>query len=161
MAHRTERGNILGFVLVGAVLVSLLVGGIYVVRHRQISVDNRSKTENKTVAKTDTKKADKSDTKTTTATPTPTTTGSPAANDQQLKAALDAQSSSDKKPAPTTTSTTATTTAASMPTDTTTQTSTSVDNLPTTGPEQAVAPMIGAALLIGTAVSYTRSRRLI
>ena len=33
MAHRSEQGNILGFVLVGALLVALLLGGIYVVRN--------------------------------------------------------------------------------------------------------------------------------
>ena len=34
MAHRNEQGNVLAFVLVGAVLAALLVGGIFIVKNQ-------------------------------------------------------------------------------------------------------------------------------
>ena len=44
MARRSEQGNVLGFVLVGALLVALLLGGIYVARNSmgQLATNNGS-----------------------------------------------------------------------------------------------------------------------
>lgn len=135
MARRIEQGSVLGFVLVGAILVGLLVGGVYVVRHIQ-SVGN-STTAKPAVPSKDNQTTDSGSS----APAKPSTSG-----DDQLKAALNAQSSKND------------TQSSSSSAD---NTSSSASALPKTGPEQVVVPMLGAALLVASAVSYTRSRRLI
>lgn len=145
MARRIEQGSVLGFVLVGAVLVGLLAGGIYVVRHMQ-STDSTTKPA--TPSKDDKKGTADSGS----SAPAKPSTSS----DDQLKAALDSQSKDSSKK---TDSSDAAGTSSS-PTSSSSSTS-SASALPKTGPEQLVAPMLGAALLAASVVSYTRSRRLI
>ena len=40
MAQRIQQGSILGFVLVGALLTALVIGGIFVVRHQLATTNN-------------------------------------------------------------------------------------------------------------------------
>lgn len=143
MARRIEQGSVLGFVLVGAVLVSLLAGGIYVVRHMQSSSDTTT-TKPATPSKDDKDTADNGS-----SAPAKPSTSS----DDQLKAALDSQAKNDTKKTDTSSTGSSSTSASSS--------TSSASALPKTGPEQLVAPMLGAALLVASVVSYTRSRRLI
>lgn len=143
MARRSEQGNILGFVLVGALLLGLLAGGMYVIKSYSPSSDEvaqtTSKDDKKNVAKDEKKSS--SETK----------------SDDKLKATLDAQSSATKEKSTDTKDT-------KKAEDTSKKESTTADKvseLPETGMGDAVAPLIGATLLVGTTVSYARSRRLI
>lgn len=145
MAQRIEQGSVLGFVLVGAVLLGLLAGGIYVVRHMQ-STDNTTTTKPTTPSKDNKNTADNGSS----APAKPSTTS----NEDQLKAALDAQSKSKEESKKSDTSTSSSSTSANNSTS-------SAAALPKTGPEQVVGSMLGAAFLVASVVSYTRSRRLI
>lgn len=146
MARRIEQGSVLGFVLVGALLVALLAGGVYVVRHMQSTGDTTAPA------------APSADDKNTADNGSSAPAKPSTSNDDQLKAALDSQSKDKKKesdtpsntPAPSSTSSSGSSNSAS-----------SASALPKTGPEQVIGPMLGAALLVASAVSYTRSRRLI
>lgn len=146
MARRIEQGSVLGFVLVGAVLVGLLAGGIYVVRHMQSSSDTT------TMKPATPNKDDKNTADSGSSAPAKPSTSS----DDQLKAALDSQAKDNSKKTETASNpdTSSSSTSGSSSTS-------SASALPKTGPEQLVAPMLGAALLVASVVSYTRSRRLI
>lgn len=144
MAQRIEQGSVLGFVLVGAVLLGLLAGGIYVVRHMQ-STDNTATTKPATPSKDNKNTADNGSS----APAKPSTS-----NEDQLKAALDAQSKSKEESKNSDTSTSGSSTSAN-------NSASSAAALPKTGPEQVVGSMLGAAFLVASVVSYTRSRRLI
>lgn len=145
MAQRIEQGSVLGFVLVGAVLLGLLAGGIYIVRHMQ-STDNTTTTKPATPSK-DNNGADNGSS----APAKPSTS-----NEDQLKAALDAQSKSKEEAKNSDASASSTSS-----TNATGSSSSSAAALPKTGPEQVIGPMLGAALLMASGVSYVRSRRLI
>jgi len=141
MARRIEQGSVLGFVLVGAVLVGLLAGSVYVVRRMQA-------TDTTTTTKPVTSNKDTADSGSS-APAKPST----LSDDDKLKAALDSQSKGDtKKPGTSRTS--------SSSANTSDSTSTAAA-LPKTGPEHVVFSTLGAALLVASVVSYTRSRRLI
>lgn len=143
MAQRIEQGSVLGFVLVGAVLLGLLAGGIYVVRHMQ-STSNTTTTKPATPSNNNT--ADNGSS----APAKPSTS-----NEDQLKAALDAQSKSKEEAKKSDAS------GSGSSSTSATDSSSSAAALPKTGPEQIVGPMLGAAFLVASLVSYTRSRRLI
>ena len=142
MARRSEQGNILGFVLVGAVLVALLVGGVYMIRHHAPSNGDTGKDgETKAVpSKEVTIKDGDPD------------NSSRKDRDTSLKGALDGQSI--KKPSSST-----------HAHDTQDAHSSAADNntvaaLPATGPSQTITSLVGATLLAGVAAAYVRSRRL-
>ena len=198
MAHRSEQGNVLGFVLVGVLLAALLAGGIYAVRRGMLAkvtdgaTGTVATTENANKdSKTDGASAstDKKDSK--------TDGDSTKTADQKLKEALTTQSAEEKKAqeqqkaqqnaavadssAKTEDSTKAesskkaetssaqdaassnkkTTTATTADTPSQASSSTAAAALPTTGPEDAILPVAGAALLAGIGLSYFHSRKLI
>ena len=139
MAHRSEQGNVLGFVLVGALLVALLLGGIYVVRHTISGQGNANVANNEQSGTSTTADPDSAQNETT----TPDASGD-AQSDQALKDALNQQSSSNEQQS-----------------SGNSNTSTQTPVLPETGPADTLAAMLGATLLVGAGFSYARSRRLI
>jgi len=143
MARRIEQGSVLGFVLVGAVLAGLLAGGVYVVRHIQ-ATDNTTTTKPATPSKDNKDIADSGS-----SAPAKPSTSS----DDKLKTALDSQSKGDAKKSDTSSTSSSSTSNSDS--------ASSATALPKTGPEQVVFSTLGAALLVASVVSYTRSRRLI
>ena len=154
MARRSEQGNVLGFVLVGALLVALLLGGIYVARNSmgQLATNNGSSAPDATdgVSDKDTEPANGAVNK---------DTANDKTDEQRLKEALEAQSAAEKKAREqqAANNNSAGTTAK----DGATSAASSASHLPATGPEEVVVPAAGAMLLSGAALSYVRSRRLI
>ncbi len=141
MAHRSEQGNVLGFVLVGALLVVLLLGGIYVVRHA-ISGSGSNDIATKNQPETNSSTADDPDNKTNSS---ESSSGSQAEpGDQAQKDSSDKNSSNNQS-------------SSTNPSGATGQTGT----LPQTGPADTLVSVVGAALLAGASLSYARSRRLI
>ena len=53
MAHQKEKGAIIGYVLVGALLTTALAGGVYVMRHGATSSDTVQTAKTDEAAKTD------------------------------------------------------------------------------------------------------------
>lgn len=147
MARVSGQGNVLGFVLVGALLVASLLGGIYVVRHVS---DSGSTVPTSTQEGTSSSTTKESDTDSTTS-----QTAGQSGDDQDLKQALEAQSAAEKKAK----EPQAASNAANSDADR--STSSSATSLPATGPEEVVFPLLGATLLAGTILAYARSRRLI
>lgn len=133
MKRTNQGGSILGFVIIGAVMALLLVGGAYVVRHTLKPNDtdrtpvSRQDTDSSQAEKKDTTVAPKDDTKDT-----------PQDVDK------------DTTPAP------------SQP-DTTPHhlddTAQDTHTLPTTGPSDALASGVLISSLVGVIAMYVRSRR--
>ncbi len=151
MARRSEQGNVLGFVLVGALLVALLLGGIYVVRNNMAPIATDDGASAPIAADTDKESGNDA---------APAGGENKAADnktdEQRLKENLEAQSAAEKKAREQQAANSSTAT----PTDKG-ATALSAASLPATGPEEAVLPILGATLLAGTVLSYARSRRLI
>ena len=153
MAHRSEQGNILGFVLVGALLVALLLGGIYVVRNTvgHVATDDGASAP---IAANSDKESGKD------ATPAGDEgkTADNKTDEQRLKETLEAQSAAEKKAREQQAANKSDTATGK---DGSTPAASSAGSLPATGPEEAVLPTLGAMLIAGTMLSYVRSRRLI
>ncbi|MDB5187235.1 MAG: hypothetical protein JWM07_707 [Candidatus Saccharibacteria bacterium] len=139
MANSNQGGSILNFLVVGGVLTALLVGGAYLVQQRS----TRSSTAPAPVAvQPSGQSSDKAD-----------TTTAPVADDK--KAAVETKKEEPKKetpkaaPAPVKESSKP---AAQQPAPATAE-------LPKTGPADFLSSIIGAGLLSGMIVAYTRSRR--
>lgn len=141
MARRIEQGNILGFVLVGALLTALLLGGVYVVRN-----SNGANVATTTSITGNNNKPANKDTE-----PTGETSTVAKTDEQRLKETLAAQALAEKKAKEQQAANDAANLAATQ----------SATALPVTGPEEAVVPLLGATLLAGTTFAYARSRRLI
>ncbi len=155
MVRHSERGSVAGFVIGGIVLLGLLAGAIYVVRNKTPQAAD--------IAQTTTNKPAVQSPDSSTATDTTTDTTSDANSD--LKAALAKQAEEEKKAqeqqkaqqsesAPQTTTPTTTPTTSTAPAEPS-------SHLPTTGPEEAIFPAIGATLLVGVGVAFQRSRALL
>lgn len=155
MARRSEQGNILGFVLVGALLLGLLIGGMYIVKSYNPSSDGIALTTND-----DNNKSNSTQSKDTTSSKAKDDADKKA-NDDKLKAALDAQSNKKEPAAPKATEDSSGSTGKSESSHETSSATTDVNKLPATGPGEIVASLAGATLLVGSTVSYARSRRLI
>lgn len=160
MARRSEQGNVLGFVLVGALLVATLLGGIFVVR-RIASTQTGSGNEVSVTAPvgSDSSTDKTSDTSTTTTDEATTQSEKEKEDKAALENALNSQNSSSQS----TTSTAQTTTESTAQSSSTTGASTtgSTGSLPKTGPEDTALTIAGATLLSAVAISYVRSRHLI
>lgn len=159
MIRQREQGSVVSFVLIGLVLLALLAGGIYMVRHKIIAGDMPAP-----VSTTSTIDKNK-DTQTTNST-------------DDLKAALEKQANEEKKAQEqqkaqqqeTANSTTITSQSSSTPSSTSVIPTTGVNNaassttpagsLPTTGPEDGIAALLGAVLLAAAGTAFMRSRRL-
>lgn len=160
MARRIEQGSILGFVLVGAVLVGLLVGGIYLVRH-----NTESQTGGESVV------SDNKDTSSSSS-DNKDTSGSSGSqdsskSDDELKNALDenrstgdgsTSSSSQNTQSSGSDSSSSASTSGSSEQQTSSTTSA---QLPQTGPADTYVGILGATLLAGTGFAYARSRNLL
>ena len=135
MAHRSEQGSVLGFVLVGAVLAALLVGGIFVVKHQLAG--NQVATGDSTIENQTDEPAAGDDSE-------------GGASDDELKQALEEQAGDQKNE----------TSSDNSDADENKSSSDSTDNLPATGPEDGAISLAGAGLIVLTGVAYVRSRRL-
>lgn len=151
MARRSEQGNVLGFVLVGALLIALLLGGVWLVRN-QLAKNNVQGTVATTSQSTANNTSDSS-----------TSTGSSdGTGGNDLKDALAAQQTAEEKKAQEQKAAQDAEAAKSASTsESSTTTATTSTTLPTTGPEEALLPLAGAASLAGVSLAYARSRRLI
>lgn len=159
MKQHRNKGSILGFVLVGALLTALVIGGVFAAK-RYIAQNQTNDASDGTVAEAPVKETEK----------VATTTDKPApSKSDELQKALEQQSAAEKKakeqkaaaeatskatptPAPT---------ASTMPTTSTSPAPTSTTSLPTTGPEDSLVAILGATLLAAAGVAYRRSRALI
>ncbi len=157
MKQRRQKGSILGFVLVGAVLTALVVGGVFAAK-RYIAMQQTSESTDTAVVKEPTKETTKT---------TNSGDATPSSNSNDLQKALQEQSAAEKKAqeqkaaserassAPSNSST-----APSSQSSSSTST-TRAESLPATGPEDSLIAMLGATLLAGAVVAYRRSRALI
>lgn len=149
MVHQSKSGNILGFVLVGVLFISLLLGGIFIIRHR-ISYETASRNSSTQSEKTpavvssgqDKSSNEKSD--------------SVTANNQALEKALDSQAANKNSQA-----TGEQSSSGSSAVTTTPASGNTAAHLPATGPSGALLSYIGGALLSGMSVAYAYSRRCI
>ena len=169
MAHQKEKGAIIGYVLVGALLTTALAGGVYVMRHGTTSTGDATqtaKTNDKANSKdsvdtvlkqqadknkADTKKAeDKKPTEEKAEQKTGTTTPAPAP--------VQTQPSNQASVTPATTPTTSTSPNSGLPH---TSTAPATNQLPATGPGETVVVAVAGVILLGVSMAYIRSRRLI
>lgn len=152
MARRSEQGNVLGFVLVGALLVALLLGGIYVVRHNVTKQDGgvnvASDEANDTEKQNNESKNDSNASSSGSTTEGSSTSGNGGSDNDSLQNALNSQSSSQQNGSPAKDSSAG-------------AASTATGKLPETGPADTAVSVAGATLLVGAAVSYARSRRVL
>ena len=143
MTQRIEQGSILGFVLVGALLTALVVGGIVVVRNQFAKNDSQ--------VETDQSSQDSG-------------TSSTNKSGDDLKKALEQQQAEEKKAQEQKAASEAQqsqSSGASMSgTNGGTGSTSNANNLPATGPADAMLTVVGATLLAGTGVAYARSRSL-
>lgn len=160
MVRRYERGNVAGFVIVGLALLGLIVASIYVVRHSMLPVAGTPSTEQVASPTGTTTDASKDKDTSGTADTTKDTT-----ND--LKTALSGQAAEEQKAAEQrsaqqaeSTGSTSSTSAQNSAASASPGTSASA-NLPTTGPEDAILPAVGVALLAAVGIAFVRSRSLI
>jgi hypothetical protein len=149
MAQRMHRGGVLGFVLVGVLLLALVAGGIYLVRHQLIANNPTSGKEStdKTAApaapRTTTDSSDKAD----------DSTKNQSSSD--LEKALQSQSEAEKKAKAQKEAQEKQVAASSA------SQSNTAAHLPETGPGDTLATIVGAMFLAGTIFAYVRSRALI
>lgn len=142
MPHYREKGNVLGFVIVGIVLAALVVGGILVARNFF------GGNEGEVVAPEETSQQAEGNSEST-----------PTETDEELAEALKNQAAAEEKAKEQQAANDKEAASATTPTASTSPTTT--ERLPATGPEEAIAPLVGAVLLAGIGVSYVRSRSLI
>lgn len=135
MANSNQGGSILSFLVIGGVLTALLVGGAYLVQQRST---RSSTTPAPVVVQPVGQTPDKAD-----------TTTAPIADDK--KVAVETKKEEPKKEAPKP--------AAQQPAPATTKPAPATAELPKTGPADFLSSIIGAGLLSGMIVAYTRSRR--
>jgi outer membrane biosynthesis protein TonB len=146
MKQRRTQGSILGFVLVGALLTALVVGGVLVAK-RYISGQQASPTTTEVSDKPAAAPSDKKDTSSTN-----------GKNSTDLKQALEQQSAAEKKAQEQKAAAEAEN---NTPRSTTSTSSTSATNsLPATGPADTLVSLTGAMMLVGAGVAYSRSRSL-
>lgn len=146
-----QSGSVVAFLVVGAVLASLLVGGIYFVNQR----GNIARSgESGPVAVTSDKKTEGNGTKKETS---PSSTPQPAKNDDAKKETTPSRSTT---PAPTQSSTTP---QASAPTQVPTTGRTAPvevqGQLPVTGPMDTAAQVAAGAILLAGVIAYLKSYR--
>jgi predicted lipid-binding transport protein (Tim44 family) len=140
MAQRIQQGSVLGFVLVGALLTALVVGGIFVVRNQLANKSNDTTSGQVATDQPDTNKPDAT-----------------KDNSDDLKKALEQQSAAEKKAQEQKAASEAQQNSAAAANSNTTAT----NSLPTTGPAGTAMTLMGAALLAGASVAYARSRSLV
>lgn len=150
MVRVHERGSIVGYIVVGVLLATAVVGGVYVVKHQapkgaEVSTTQNADTSDKKQATPDDKST--STTKPADSKPTPNPTATPDAADT-------AQRPDTAQPtAPSTDSTTTTPPA-------TDQTVATPSELPTTGPTNLTAVAAILAIVTGATLLYRRSNSL-
>jgi LPXTG-motif cell wall-anchored protein len=145
MKQYRSKGSILGFVLVGALLTALVIGGVFAAK-RYIARNQSNETTSTTVAQAPVKETQKS---------TASSDKTPATKSTDLQKALEQQSAAEKKAQEQKAASEAaskTTSAPSTPAPT---------SLPTTGPGDSLLTIVGATLLAAAGVAYRRSRALI
>lgn len=152
MIQHKQRGSVLGYVLVGTLLVALLLGGIFVVRNNMAQLDGSKVT--KEVRNTDTTKTQAgSDSDTQTASTDVATNATDETSDD-IAEAVKKQAEEEKKAKEQNAAVTAQTSTQSVVTTTDSASTT----LPTTGPGDAINSIVSVSLLVGAVVAYARSR---
>lgn len=163
MAHRSEQGNVLGFVLVGAVLATLLVGGVWFVRN-QMAASNNGDTVS-TEDPSSTPEAQSSTDKDKNQPNPPEKSGS--SNGDKLKDALATQQTAEEKKAQEqraaqeASSKTKTNAPASASEPSPANAPAVSSTLPETGPGDVLVSVVGATSLVGVGLAYRQSRRLV
>lgn len=142
MTQRIQQGSILGFVLVGALLTALVIGGIFVVRN-QLAKNGTQNPGSSQVA------TDQSDQKN-------TGTSSNSSNSDSLKQALEQQRAEEKKAQEQKAASEGQSSGTAS-----NNTASTASNLPTTGPADTLWTVLGATALAGVSIAYVRSRALI
>ena len=160
MARRSEQGNVLGFVLVGAGLATLLVGGVWFARSQLTNNSNGDMASNAEAPSTpETSSSDKKQ-------PNQSEKAG-SSNGDKLKDALSTQQAAEEKKAQeqraAQEASSATKATAPAPTgETLPANSPAVSStLPATGPGDVVIPIVGATSLVGVGLAYRQSRRLV
>lgn len=159
MARRSEQGNVLGFVLVGAVLATLLVGGVWFARNQLTNNSNGDMASNAEAPSTPEASSDKKQ-------PNQSEKAG-SSNGDKLKDALSTQQAAEEKKAQeqraaqeassATKATAPASTGETLPANSPAVSST----LPATGPGDVVIPIVGATSLVGVGLAYRQSRRLV
>ena len=152
MAQRIQQGSILGFVLVGALLTALVIGGIFVVRNQLAKNGGTQNPGSTQVAKDQTGQDDNK-----------SGTSSNNSNSDSLKKALEQQQAEEKKAQEQKAASEAqsNSTSSSSSAAGSTGSTSAASNLPTTGPADAMWTVLGATALAGVSIAYVRSRSLI
>lgn len=146
MARRIEKGNVVGFVLVGVLLVGLLAGGVWVVRNSLAGVQSEE-SQGTTVVKNG------SDGDSTNGESTDKSAGeNNSTSDKELKDALAKQAAESKNSQDKSQNGTG-------PNQGSVSTSDEA-HLPETGPTDTLVSLLGAGLLTATSMAYVRSRSL-
>lgn len=151
MAHRSEQGNILGFVLVGVLFVGLVAGGVWVVRSQLAKTGGEETATESTSSDKTTEQLSEAG-------------SSDVAKDPatDLKDALAAQQKEQEKKAEEQRAAQDAESNAKQSSATTSTTSPhSVVALPETGPGETLLSVAGATSLAGLGAAYVRSRRLL
>jgi cytoskeletal protein RodZ len=136
MVRRYEQGSVVGFVIIGILLTTALVAGVWLA--------HRPADSTQTASNSDSESSSSSEQKDT----TNTSGNNNATTDEQLKDTLSQQSSQSS------------TTQSSSSTVSGGSNTSSTSHLPATGPADTLIEVLGATLLVGTAVAYFRSRSL-
>lgn len=157
MTRRIERGNVVGFVIIGIVLTALLAGGIWLAKNRasvsDMVANNDGDNKQSDVTKESGEKSGKSSDKTNN-TDGDTKTESTGTTDEELKKTLNDQASKSDGKQDSGSSTNKDTKASTDGKD-------AADTLPETGPADTVLAMLGAGLLTASSLGYIRSRSLL
>ena len=134
-----QRGSVIGYVLVGILLTTLLIGGVFVVKNnwREVNQDTAvtsgDKSQDNSSSSSNSEQSDKTE------------------NDKLIDNIKDNEAKKEKD---------ATTTVSPRDQSKSTPPTSSeaADSLPQTGPEDAVSTIIALGSLVGTGLAYARSR---
>lgn len=153
MTRLRQQGSVLGYVLVGAALVALLIAGIYVIRRNTsaaVVAQNTNQTASSDQSTSTSQTATNSDTQTN------QTAGDSQKSEEQKAQDQNAAVAAENKTDSSATNSSQTTNATSS------YSSTSGSALPHTGPaEDMFASILGAGLLAGSLAAYRRSRAVL
>ncbi len=149
MAQR-EQGHVLGFVLVGALLVLMTIGGVYLVRHNLLPGEtggNDVASDNTSTDASDEEKGASSE-------DSSTASSDDSTNDEV------ATTDSDSSDTVTSTEVDEESAGSQDEADVDTEQASATEELPATGPGDTLLATVGSGLLVAAVLAYVRSRSL-